>query len=99
MNLQNNEKEAFEESDRLPDSPLDNPIEKKINETFITTWLARYSYRLHPSQEGTHQILRGMRRSLMNRQITSDNVKALRTLHFTKGIEPKTHILKFGESQ
>ena len=61
--LQNNEKEALEESDRLLDSRLDNPIDKKTNETLTITWLAKYSYRLHPTPEGTHQILGSMWRS------------------------------------
>ena len=71
IKLQTHEKEALEESDRLLDSRLDNPIDKQTNETLTTTWLAKYSYRLHPTQECTHQILGSMWRSLMNRQITS----------------------------
>ena len=35
----------------------------------------------------------------MNRQIKSEYVKAMRTLHSTKGIEPKKQILKLGEVQ
>ena len=35
----------------------------------------------------------------MNRQITTENVKSMRTLHSTKGIEPKKDILKLGEVQ
>ena len=35
----------------------------------------------------------------MNRQIITENVKSLRTLHFTKGIEPKKQILNMGECQ
>ena len=35
----------------------------------------------------------------MNRQITTDNVKSMRALHSTKGIEPKKQILKLGEVQ
>ena len=57
IKFQNDEKEALEESDRLLVSRLDNPIDKKTNETLTTTWLARHSCCLHPAQEGTHQIL------------------------------------------
>ena len=42
IKLQNNEKEALEESDRLLDSRLENPIDKKTNKTLTTTWLAKY---------------------------------------------------------
>ena len=94
--VQSSEKEALEKSDRLLDSRLDNLIDKKTNQTLTTSWLAKYSYRLHPTQEGTHQILGSMWRSLMNRRITTDNVKLMRILHSTKGIEPKKQILKLG---
>ena len=60
IKLQNNEKEALGETDRLLDSHLDNPIDKKTNETLTTTWLAKYSYRLHLTQECTHQNLGSM---------------------------------------
>ena len=40
-----------------------------------------------------------MWRSLMNRQITSEYMKSMRTLHSTKGIEPRKQILKMGEMQ
>ena len=96
LKLQRSEQQALEESDRLLDSRLDNPIDKKTNETLTTSWLAKYSYRLHPTQEGTHQILGSIWRSLMNRQMTKDNVKSMRTLHSTNGIEPKKQILILG---
>ena len=60
IKLQHSEKEALEESNRLLDSRLDNPIDKHMNKTLTTTWLAKYSYRLHPTQEGTHKILGSM---------------------------------------
>ena len=68
---------------------LDHSINTNVSETLTTTWLARYSYRLHPTQEGTHQILGSMLRSFMQRQISTENVKSLRTLHFTKGYRTK----------
>ena len=99
LKLQSSGKEALGESDRLLDSRLDNAIEQKTNETLTITWLAKHSCRLYPSQEGTYKILGSMWRSLMNRRITTENVKALRTLHSTEGIELKTQILKLGELQ
>ena len=35
----------------------------------------------------------------MNRLITTENVKSMRTLHSTKGIKPNKQILKLGEVQ
>ena len=94
LKLQRSEKEALEDSGRLLDSRLDSSIDKKTNETLTTTWLAKYSYRLNPTQEGTHQIPGSMWRSLMNRRITTEHVKSMRKLHSTKGIEPKKQISK-----
>ena len=89
IKLQNSEKEVLELSRRQLDSRLDNPIDKKTNKTLTTTWLARYSYRLHPTQEGTRQILGSMWRSLMNRQITTDKCEILAHTALYKGHRTK----------
>ena len=79
------------------DPEVDNPIDKTAHDTLTRSWLFMYGYRLHPSQEGTHQVLGSMWRSLLSRQITSASINALRTLHSTHGIEPVKKRIQIGE--
>ena len=52
----------------LMDPEVDNPIDKKTHDALTRSWLPLYGYRLHPTQEGTHQVLGSMWRFLLSRQ-------------------------------
>ena len=82
-NLEASAASAKQQDALLMDPEVDNPIDKKTHDTLTRSWLSMYGYRLHPTQEGTHQVLGSMWRSLLRRQITSAPIKALRTLHST----------------
>ena len=96
-NLEASAESAKQQDALLMDPEIDNPIDKKTHDSLTRTWLSLYGYRLHPTQEGTHQVLGSMWRSLLSRQITSGPIKALRTLHSTHGIEPVKKRLKIGQ--
>ena len=80
--------QRVEEEKVMLDPTLDNPIDPRTNELLTKIWKQRYGFRLHPSQEGTHQILGSMWRMLQRRQIVASPVKGLHTLQSTGGIEP-----------
>ena len=82
------EAKTKKEEDTLLDSTLDNPIDAQTNKSLTLTWESRYGFRLHPTQEATHQILGTMWRRLQLRQIMADPVRGLHTLESTGGIEP-----------
>ena len=77
-----------DEEERLLDTTLDNPIDPRTNKSLTATWEKLYGFRLHPTQEGTHQILGSIWRKLQVRQIQAEQVKGLHTLESTGGIEP-----------
>ena len=60
MTFQDSEAEARERENLILDNRIDNPIDKKTHDTLTEVWLARYGSRLHPTQEGTHQIMGGI---------------------------------------
>ena len=64
LTLQDNESEARERENLMLDNRVDNPIDRRTHDTLTKVWLARYGIRLHPTQEGTHQIMGSMWRSL-----------------------------------
>ena len=96
LTLQDNESEARERENLMLDNRVDNPIDRRTHDTLTKVWLARYGIRLHPTQEGTHQIMGSMWRSLQTRQIITENVKSLRTIHSTQGIEPEKKTMMIG---
>ena len=88
LTLQDNEAEATVRESLILDNRVDNPIDRKTHDTLTKVWLSRYGIRLHPTQEGTHQIMGSMWRSLQTRQTMTEKVKSLRTIHSTQGIDP-----------
>ena len=96
-NLEASASAAKQQDALLLDPEVDNPIDKKTHDSLTRSWISLYGFRLHPTQEGTHQVLGSMWRSLLSRQITSGPIKALRTLHSTHGIEPVKKRLKIGQ--
>ena len=96
-NLEASAAAAKQQDALLMDPEVDKPIDKKTHDSLTRSWLSLYGYRLHPTQEGAHQVLGSMWRSLLSRQITSSPIKALRTLHSTHGIEPVKKRLKVGQ--
>ena len=74
------------------DPEVDDPIDMKTR-----SWLSLYGYRLHPTHEGTHQVLGSMWRPLLSRQMKSGPIKALRILRSTHGIEPVKKRIKIGQ--
>ena len=82
------DKKSKSEKDTLLDSTLDNPIDPQTNKNLTLTWESCYGFRLHPTQEATHQILGTMWRRLQLRQLMADPVRGLHTLESTGGIEP-----------
>ena len=97
LTLQDNEAEARERENLILDNRVDNPIDKKTHDTLTKVWLSRYGIRLHPTQEGTHQIMGSMWRSLPTRQTTTEKVKSLRTIHSTQGIESDKKTMKLAD--
>ena len=97
-NLEASAASAKQQDALLMDPEADNPIDKKTHDTLTRSWLSIYGYRLHPTQEGNHQVLGSMWRSLLSRQIISSPIKALRTLHSTHGIEPVKNALRLGST-
>jgi hypothetical protein len=79
------------------DVTLDLPIDPATNKCLTATWEAMYGFPLHPTQEGTHQILGSMWRALKNRQLKAEAVKGLYTLESTSGIEPTKKQWKVGD--
>ena len=96
LTLQDNESEARERENLMLDNRVDNPIDRKTHDTLTKIWMSRYGIRLHPTQEGTHQIMGSMWRSLQTRQIIAEKVKSLRTIHSTQGIEPEKKTMMIG---
>ena len=94
LTLQDNESEARERESLILDNRVDNPIDRKSHDTLTKVWLSRYGIWLHPTQEGTHQIMESMWRSLQARQTITEQVKSLRTIHSTQGIEPDRKTMK-----
>ena len=96
LTLQDNESEARERENLLLDNRVDNPIDRRTHDTLTKVWLSRYGVRLHPTQEGSHQIMGSMWRSLQTRQMITEKVKSLRTIHSTQGIEPEKKTMMIG---
>ena len=96
LTLQDNESEARERENLMLDNRVDNPIDRRTHDTLTKVWLARYGIRLHPTQAGTHQIMGSMWRSLQTRQIITEKVKSLRTIHSKQGIEPEKKTTMIG---
>ena len=65
-NLEASAASAKQQDALLMDPEVDNPIDKKTHETLPRSWLSMYGCRLHPTQEGTHQVLGSMWRSLLS---------------------------------
>ena len=95
--LQDAEVEAKTQSKTILDLNLDNPIDPKTNLSLTSTWEKQYGYKLHPTQEATHQILGSVWRHLVTRQIRAEPVKGLHTLESTSGIEPSKRQWKVGD--
>ena len=91
------ETEAEEKEASLLDLRLDNPIDANTNKSLTSTWTALYGFRLHPSQEGTNQILGSIWRRLQTRQLQAEEIKGIHTLQTTGGIEPNKRQWKVGD--
>ena len=56
------------------------PLDPKTTESLNETWVGRYGFPLHPTQECTSQTLNTMYRNLKNRRGSAEVVKGLYTL-------------------
>ena len=59
-NLEASAAAAKQQDALLMDPEVDNPIDKKTHDSLTRFWLSLYGCRLHPTQEGTHQVLGSM---------------------------------------
>ena len=94
--LERAEKEDFELDQDALDETVSNPINPKTNGALTKTWIALYGYKLPGSQEGSHQILGAMYRSLLSRRIQANVVRGMVTLESTNGLETNKKQWKLG---
>ena len=97
LTLQDNEAEARERENLILDNRVDNPIDKKTHDTLTKVWLSRYGIRLHPTQEGTHQMMGSMWRSLQTRQTTTEKVKIPTYNPLNAGHRPDKKTMKLAD--